>query len=610
MPNIVDPFFKSVDHTSSKRKRPSRNKSTIQSNKSKGHNKNQQDLKKSSKKKKDELDEEIEDVEGGDDGDDGLSADMNDDNGDLGESEEDEELEHETPAQKRLRLAQVYLDRLQKSKHPEEGTFDAAELDREIIASRLQQDYLETTGKLYTYLGEKLKTAFQNSTCKLTSWKTGKQQHRLPVTCAKLNTAGSHLYVADKQGKIVQYDCSQIWSFSPPEGSTQSTVHAGAIRPLRVMQNHVPPKNSDLEKFQKKQESKKIKSLSNATPGTQDGHIGEVLTIDITEDETILASGGKDKLIGVWDLTDSQSSKWKTGLRGHKDVISSISFQAGTPTLYSASYDRMIKVFNLESLTYSETLFGHQDRIHSVSALRNEYMVSAGGRDRTCRYWKIVDESQLVFRGGGNSKMRDLIDGVGFDPNEEPEDPKSKKSKTSTTASYVEGSIDCVCMIDDKLFLSGGDSGSICLWTTGKKKAVFTEPLAHGSEAITVTGTTDEIINQPRWVTSIYCIPYSDLFISGSWDGLVKIWRLIKGDRGSSDIKKFEPVGQINVGLQSPGFVNSLHAIIIAQDDPKTQTVPLNKLLICTGLGQEHRLGRWKKLRQAKNLCLITLVEF
>ncbi|POW13623.1 hypothetical protein PSTT_03539, partial [Puccinia striiformis] len=183
-----------------------------------------------------------------------------------------------------------------------------------------------------------------------------------------------------------------------------------------------------------------------------------------------------------------------------------VSLISGTPTLYSASYDRMIKVFNLESPTYSETLFGR----------------------------------------------------------------------------------------------------SICLWTKGKKKAVFTEPLAHGSEAITVTGTTDGIINQPRWVTSIYCIPYTDLFVSGSWDGLVKIWRLIKGDRGLSGIKRFEPVGQINVGLQSPGFVNSLHAITVSQDDPRTQTLPLNKLLICTGLGQEHRLGRWKKTTQAKNICLIT----
>lgn len=609
MSTIVDPFFKSVNHPTSKRKRPNRQKSLIKSTKSKSKTAKVDEKDHRKNKKIDSLDEEIEaDLDDHDDGD-GLSADFNDDAGLDIDEDEDEDV-NETPAQKRLRLAQVYLDRLQRSKQLDEGTFDAAEIDREIISSRLQQDYLETTGKLYTYLGERLKKAFESSTLKLTTFKTGKQHHRLPVTCAKLNKDGSHLYVADKQGKIVQYDCSQIWTFSSPDHSPHASPHPRVIRPIRVLQNHVPPKSSDREKFEKKQESKKVKTLSTATPESQRGHIGEVLAIDITEDEKILASGGKDKLIGVWDLTDSQSSGWKGGLRGHKDAISSISFQIGTPTLYSASYDRMIKVFNLESLTYSETLFGHQDRIHSISALRNQLVVSAGARDRTCRYWKIADESQLVFRGGGNSKLRDLLDGVGFDPNEEPEDPKLKKHKP--VQSYVEGSIDCVCMVDDKLFLSGGDSGSISLWVTSKKKPIFTQALAHGIETTKVTGTENEIIDQPRWITSLYCIPYSDLFFSGSWDDTVKIWRLMKGDKGSNEIKKFEMVGEINLQtIELTGFVNSLHAILLESDqiNHRLESVP-NKLLVSAGLGQEPRLGRWKKNPKAKNLCLLTLVEF
>lgn len=268
----------------------------------------------------------------------------------------------------------------------------------------------------------------------------------------------------------------------------------------------------------------------------------------------------------------------------------------------------MIKVFNLASLTYSETLFGHQDRIQSLSALRNEYVVSAGGRDRTCRYWKIVDESQLVFRGGGSSRIRDLIDGVGFDPDDEPLDPKPKKARATAMPSYVEGSIDSVCMVDDKLFLSGGDSGSICLWTISKKKPLFTHALAHGTERLTVTGTSDEVVEQARWVTALYSVPYSDVFLSGSWDGQVKIWRLCKGDGGTSadNIRKFEAVGHIDVRLPSPGFINSLHAII----PPIAPNSQPNQLLVSTAIGQEHRLGRWKKLQNAKNLCLLTLINF
>lgn len=73
-----------------------------------------------------------------------------------------------------------------------------------------------------------------------------------------------------------------------------------------------------------------------------------------------------------------------------------------------------------------------------------------------------MDESQLVFRGGGNSKLRDLIDGAGLDHEEEEDQidgARLKKKKATTETNFLEGSIDCVCMVDDTMFLSGGDSG-------------------------------------------------------------------------------------------------------------------------------------------------------
>lgn len=76
------------------------------------------------------------------------------------------------------------------------------------------------------------------------------------------------------------------------------------------------------------------------------------------------------------------------------------------------------------------------------------------------RYWKIVDETQLVFRGGGRSKVRDLLEGGAFEGMDvgEGEKPKEKEQKT-----YIEGSMEVVCMIDETTFLSGGDSGCVPL---------------------------------------------------------------------------------------------------------------------------------------------------
>jgi len=55
------------------------------------------------------------------------------------EGEESEE-EIETAAQKRLRLAKRYLGKIQSQAAGVEGEIDAEEIDKELIASRLQQD--------------------------------------------------------------------------------------------------------------------------------------------------------------------------------------------------------------------------------------------------------------------------------------------------------------------------------------------------------------------------------------------------------------------------------------------------------------------------------------
>lgn len=121
-----------------------------------------------------------------------------------------------------------------------------------------------------------------------------------------------------------------------------------------------------------------------------------------------------------------------------------------------------MKIFDLTPgvMGYVETLFGHQDQISCVEALRSETAVSAGTRDRTVRFWKVVDESQLVFRGGGKSRLRDVLEGAGVEglDDEEMEEDEPKKTK-GKSMKFLEGTVDAVTMIDEHTFVSGGDTG-------------------------------------------------------------------------------------------------------------------------------------------------------
>jgi len=105
---------------------------------------------------------------------------------------------------------------------------------------------------------------------------------------------------------------------------------------------------------------------------------------------------------------------------------------------------------------YVETLFGHQDRILDLDALLSETAISVGGRDKTARFWKIVDESQLVFRGGARGRVRELLEGGGLEGLDEEDKLPAEAEKR-----FIEGSLDCCALVDESTFLTGGDSGYV-----------------------------------------------------------------------------------------------------------------------------------------------------
>lgn len=132
---------------------------------------------------------------------------------------------------------------------------------------------------------------------------------------------------------------------------------------------------------------------------------------------------------------------------------------------------------------YVETLFGHQDVITSVDSLRSETALSCGARDKSVRFWKVVEENQLVFRGGGRSALRDVLEGIPVDDEEAEKRREVGKAKKGTN-DYHEGSIDCVAFIDESTFLSGGDSGWVVFHESPTRhlntQTPFTELFAYG----------------------------------------------------------------------------------------------------------------------------------
>jgi len=265
---------------------------------------------------------------------------------------ESDEEDKETAEEKRLRLAKLYLEEIEKELEEREGGGEEVDKDA-AVKERLADDVAAERGKLrkevaagYCAVGEEAIRLFQD------------KNHKLSITCTVISPDCRHLYTGSKDAGLVK------WCLS--SGAKLARVAGGR----------------------------------RGQEGASRGHCEAILALAVTSDSKILASGDTGKLVYIWD---TETMVRIHTFKGHRDSVSGLAFRRGTHTLYSCSYDRSVKIWSVDEKAYVETLFGHQDKISGIDAGSRERAVTAGGRDGSVRVWKIVEESQLVFNGPATS---------------------------------------------------------------------------------------------------------------------------------------------------------------------------------------------------------------
>jgi len=262
--------------------------------------------------------------------------------------------ENETAQEKKLRLAKVYLEEIEREERQrlEDKESLNEEANGDIISKRLKLDYLKQAGRL------KLSVADQYTGGDVDNITVLKcKEHRNAITCLCLSFNNDFIFSGSKDGSIVK------WSL-----------------PEKKKVGSVP--------FVKK----KLVSNCNGVIG----HSKQIMSIAISSDDKFLAVGDVTNEIQIWNAADL---KHIGTLKGHRNSVTGLAFRRDTHTLYSCSKDKSVKVWSLDEMSYVETLYGHQDGITAIDALSRERAVTAGGRDTTIRIWKIAEESQLIYNG-------------------------------------------------------------------------------------------------------------------------------------------------------------------------------------------------------------------
>mmetsp|Transcript_14312 Transcript_14312/g.26802 ORF Transcript_14312/g.26802 Transcript_14312/m.26802 type:complete len:550 (+) Transcript_14312:160-1809(+) len=458
---------------------------------------------------------------------------------DLVDSDDEEIEEEETLDAKKIRLAREYLRKLEAggdgddasgrsstSEENDSSSEDEDETEHDRIGIKLQRERLKREGTLERAVAEKVKASIHHSRQSLQSVSKDAAETSTTATIqAKEWINAGHVRLL--RGHDLTPTCVALQSNGERaiSGSKDHSVIIWDVEDQRRSFTMCLPW---------KKESAEEKEATSRT-------MGQVLSVACSDDGRYAAVGRRDSSVCIYDIRvnnlkkPSSSGTLVKTFTGHKGPVTSLSFRTQSLQLFSGSDDRCIRHYNLNEMMYLETLYGHQFGVTGVDCHKKERPISVG-RDRTARAWKIAEDTHLIFRGGAKV-----------------------------------ASADSVRVMKDDWFLTGHEDGHLGLWMTEKKRAVCSIDQAHGC-----------VGNVGRSICALGSLRGSDLAISGSYDGFLRLWKVSMGQ--TLDMRGMEPLEEIPL----TGYVNGIAV------GPKAR-------FCVVAVGQEHRLGRWNRIAGAKN---------
>jgi eukaryotic-like serine/threonine-protein kinase len=248
-----------------------------------------------------------------------------------------------------------------------------------------------------------------------------------------------------------------------------------------------------------------------------DGHTAPILTLSLSADGTLLASGSADNTIKIWDLP---TGKLLQTLKGHTAPVTSVAISRDGKTVISGSEDSTIKIWDVPTAVLRHTLTEHTDKVYAVALSPDGKAIASGSQDFTVKLWN-AETGELTRTLSQPAGHRNAVSAVAISPDGKQvasgsweKNVKVWDLQTGKILRTFEGHRDkvtTVTFINDQTVASGSLDKSIRIWDTQSEK--FQEiQNAHTAPVLSLTAR-----------------PADQQLVSASQDKTIKIWQWTKG---------------------------------------------------------------------------------